>query len=132
MPGYDYTLPGAYFVTICVRDGECLLGAVVDEAMQLGAFGQIAHEFWAQVVVHFPGTALDVFTTMPNHVHAVIVIQEPSLAVGPEEESEETSPLRLDHPVKPYDDTLDTPKTPSGDSVSCTSVRSNLSKRTKV
>ena len=24
LPGYDYTQPGAYFVTICTQDGECL------------------------------------------------------------------------------------------------------------
>mgnify|MGYP001828465852 CR=1 FL=1 len=32
LPGYDYRSPGACFVTIWVRRGECLLGQVVDEA----------------------------------------------------------------------------------------------------
>lgn len=94
LPGYDYTLPGAYFVTICVRDRECLLGEVVGEETRLSAFGQIAHSFWTQVVAHFPGVAVDVFTIMPNHLHALIVIQEPSKVVGSGEEDEETSPLQ--------------------------------------
>ncbi len=30
LPGYDYTQPGAYFVTLCAHDGEPLFGEVVD------------------------------------------------------------------------------------------------------
>ena len=35
LPGYDYTSAGAYFVTVCVRGGECLLGHIVDGDMRL-------------------------------------------------------------------------------------------------
>jgi putative transposase len=30
LPEYDYSVPGAYFVTICVQDRVCVLGDVVD------------------------------------------------------------------------------------------------------
>ena len=75
LPGYDYASPGAYFVTICVRSGECLLGDIVDGEMRLNDAGQIADDFWAQVPDHFPNVSIDAFTTMPNHLHTIIVIQ---------------------------------------------------------
>ena len=94
LPGYDYASPGAYFVTVCVRGGKCLLGEVVDGAMRLNEFGQIAHDFWMQVPLHFLGVSIDAFTIMPNHLHAIIVIQVPSVVVGDAGEGEGTSPLQ--------------------------------------
>lgn len=94
LPGYDYALSGAYFVTICVRDGECLLGDVVNEEMRLNGLGQIAHDFWAQVPAHFPGVSIDAFVIMPNHVHAIVVIQESPKVVGDGGKGEGTSPLQ--------------------------------------
>jgi putative transposase len=78
LKGYDYAQPGAYFVTICVRERECVLGDVVDGKMALSDFGQIAHHFWTQVPDHFPNTSVDTFIVMPNHIHAVVIINDPS------------------------------------------------------
>jgi hypothetical protein len=39
LKGYDYAQPGAYFVTICVRERECALGDVVDGGMVLNDLG---------------------------------------------------------------------------------------------
>jgi putative transposase len=61
LPGYDYTSPRAYFITICVRGGECLLGEVGNAEMRLNELGQIPHGFWAQVPVHFPNVSVDAF-----------------------------------------------------------------------
>jgi putative transposase len=74
--GYDYSQPGAYFVTINVRDGECVLGDVVEGQVQLTAWGDIARGFWAQVPARFPHVSIDELVVMPNHVHAVIMIHE--------------------------------------------------------
>ena len=35
LPRYDYSSAGSYFVTICVRGGEGLLGEVVEGDMRL-------------------------------------------------------------------------------------------------
>ena len=35
LKGYDYTQAGAYFVTICTWQRECLLGEVINGEMQL-------------------------------------------------------------------------------------------------
>jgi hypothetical protein len=41
LPGYDYSSPGFYFVTICVRDRRPLLGEVVDGVVRLDTYGRI-------------------------------------------------------------------------------------------
>ena len=79
LSGHDYRSPGAYFVTICVRGGECLLGQIVDGEMQLGEWGQIARDCWQVIPDHFPNIELDAWVIMPNHVHGILVITDPAV-----------------------------------------------------
>lgn len=72
LPGYDYTSPGAYFLTICVHRGECLLGEVVNSAMQPNEWGQIVHEEWLASAKIRPELKLDAFVVMPNHLHGIV------------------------------------------------------------
>jgi len=74
LTGYDYSQPGAYFVTLCVQGRECVLGDVVDGHMMLNNAGQRADQFWPAVADHFADVEIDTWVTMPNHVHAIIVI----------------------------------------------------------
>jgi REP element-mobilizing transposase RayT len=74
LPEYDYAQAGAYFVTICVQQAEMLLGEVRDGVMVLNDWGRLVDDFWADVVGHFEDVAVDCHVTMPNHVHAVIVL----------------------------------------------------------
>ena len=76
LPGYDYTQPGAYFVTFVAHDRECLFGEVVDGVMRLNAFGEIVRDEWFRTAVVRPYVMLDPdeFVVMPNHVHGIIWI----------------------------------------------------------
>ena len=74
LKGYDYSRPGAFFVTICVQDRECVLGDVVGDRMELSDCGHVAHDLWEDIPVRFSTVTIRVFVVMPNHVHAVIVI----------------------------------------------------------
>jgi len=76
LPGYDYTQPGAYFVTFVAHDRECLFGEVVDGVMWLNAFGEIVRDEWFRTAVVRPYVMLDPdeFVVMPNHVHGIIWI----------------------------------------------------------
>ena len=74
LKGHDYTQPGAYFVTICTRDRECLFGHMVNGEMRLNDAGEIARRCWEGIPDHFPSVELDAFVIMPNHVHGIIVI----------------------------------------------------------
>jgi len=35
LKGYDYTHAGAYFITICTKEKECLFGKITDRKMLL-------------------------------------------------------------------------------------------------
>jgi len=74
LQGYDYTQPGAYFVTICTQTRACLFGAVADGEMQLSNPGQIAKAAWDELPARFPSVRLDAFIVMPNHVHGIIMV----------------------------------------------------------
>ena len=41
---YDYSYPGAYFVTICARKRECFFGDVVEGEIRQNQFGNIVEE----------------------------------------------------------------------------------------
>jgi len=75
--GYDYAQPGAYFVTICTHERECLLGEIVDGEMVLNEYGHIVRACWEVIADHFPHVTLDTFVIMPNHVHGIIMIDSP-------------------------------------------------------
>ena len=72
--GYDYAQPGAYFVTICVQNRECLFGDVVDGVMRLNQAGQMVHMVWKELSAFYPGTEVDAYIIMPNHIHGIIVL----------------------------------------------------------
>lgn len=74
---YDYSQPGAYFITICTHQREHLFGEIVDGIMQLNEFGQIAHEEWHKTARIRVEIELDEFVIMPNHFHGIVIIHEP-------------------------------------------------------
>jgi putative transposase len=75
LKGYDYTNPGAYFVTICLQEKDVhLLGKVVAGQIQLSHFGEIVLKCWHRLSRHYPNVIVDEFMVMPNHVHGIILI----------------------------------------------------------
>ena len=69
---YDYSQPGAYFVSICVQHRKCLFGTITDGKMRLNKIGQIVVECWNCVPQHFPSVELGESVVMPNHMHGII------------------------------------------------------------
>ena len=74
LKGYDYSQAGAYFVTICTRDRECLFGDIGESEMRLNDAGQMVRDVWHKIPEHFPHFDIDEFVIMPNHFHGIIVI----------------------------------------------------------
>ena len=71
---YDYSRSGAYFVSICIQNRECLFGDIVDGAMVLNDAGILIQTVWDEIPLHYSGIETDEFVVMPNHVHGIIVI----------------------------------------------------------
>jgi len=80
LPGYDYSTPGAYFITICTDFLRILFGNVTNTHMQLNALGTNAHNCWDEMPNHYPEVKLEVFQIMPNHMHGILIIGEPDIA----------------------------------------------------
>lgn len=78
--GYDYTQPGAYFVTIMTYNGDHRFGKVVDGVMELDALGEIVREEWFKTALVRPYVRLyeDEFVVMPNHIHSIVWIVDTS------------------------------------------------------
>jgi len=76
LKGYDYTQPGAYYVTLCTEARQCLFGDVVKGEMRLNSLGHIAFTCWQAIPEHFPHVELDAFVVMPNHLHGILVISD--------------------------------------------------------
>ncbi|MEA5621191.1 transposase [Cronbergia sp. UHCC 0137] len=74
LKGYDYSQQGAYFLTICTHQRNCLFGEIVDGEMKLNTNGEIARYSWLSIPRHFQNAELDEFVIMPNHLHGIIMI----------------------------------------------------------
>jgi REP element-mobilizing transposase RayT len=76
LPHYDYSQPGAYFVTIVAWHRECLFGTVVNGQMQLNKIGKIVEWEWLDVSKRFSYIKLGAYAVMPNHFHGILFIHE--------------------------------------------------------
>lgn len=74
LPEFDYSTPGAYFVTICVQGMEYRFGEVCGGDMVLNVAGMTAQKCWLDLPNHYSNCSLDEFVIMPNHVHAILNI----------------------------------------------------------
>ncbi|MEA1978088.1 MAG: transposase [Chloroflexota bacterium] len=79
LQGYDYSQPGAYFVTICTRNRLPIFGRVDQGRMLLNNCGKIATRKWERLHERFPEIEIDEFIVMPDHMHGIIVIPDPAV-----------------------------------------------------
>ena len=80
LPLYDYSSPGAYFITICVKEKRCLLGHIVGASIarpptvSLSYYGAIVDSAIRELPLHYPAISLDHYVVMPNHIHLLLQI----------------------------------------------------------
>ena len=71
IPNYDYSTPNYYFVTICTENKKCIFG----KPENLNYCGKIAEACILKIPGIMPGILIDKYVVMPNHIHAIIVIE---------------------------------------------------------
>jgi putative transposase len=76
LPEYDYTEPGAYYITICTYQKQCWFGDVVNGEMGYNQLGYIVYSFWQKLPRRFQHIQLDEFVVMPNHLHGILIITD--------------------------------------------------------
>lgn len=77
LKGYDYSMNGYYYITVCAYNRQEVFGEIRNKNMQINQYGQIVEEVWFQIPKHFTNIELDKFIIMPNHVHGIIIIKNP-------------------------------------------------------
>lgn len=75
LPGYDYSQPGWYFVTVCTKNRREIFGNVEDGQLCLNKLADAVRKCWFDLPNHYQ-CILDAFIIMPNHIHGIIVIPE--------------------------------------------------------
>ncbi|CBL47335.1 Hypothetical protein HDN1F_37520 [gamma proteobacterium HdN1] len=74
LAGYDYSRPGAYFITICVQGRKNIFGCLQHGSVQLSVLGEIAAEEWRRTSKQRSGVILDEWVVMPDHFHAIVIL----------------------------------------------------------
>ena len=77
---FDYSTPGAYFVTVCTHNRKCTLSRVVgaiheSPEIQLTEYGKIVDRLINTIPQQSLAT-IDRYVIMPNHIHLVIMITD--------------------------------------------------------
>ena len=85
LPAYDYSTPGAYFLTICVENRKCLLSRIVGTGVldgpdiELLPYGKVAAKYIDQLNNFYDNLSIDSYVIMPNHIHILLrVLEGPS------------------------------------------------------
>ncbi len=72
---YDYSLSGAYFVTICTHDRKRILSEIAgDGALVLHPGGDIAESMIQRIADKYPYVSVDHYVIMPDHIHILLRI----------------------------------------------------------
>src|SRR5215204_502924 len=74
LAGFDYASCGMYFITICVQNMERRFGEIDDGLLALNDAGTMVASTWESNVARYPGSALDLYVVMPNHMHAIVFL----------------------------------------------------------
>ena len=81
LSGYNYAENGAYFITICTKVKEKLMGSVsegttfLSASVQLSPLGRLAEKYLLKIA------QLDHYVIMPNHVHLILLLEQSSVSV---------------------------------------------------
>jgi len=102
---YDYSLDGAYFVTICTQNRAMLFGSVAGCEMRPNEAGTLIQRTWDELPGHYPDVETDAFQLMPNHLHGIVVLS-PSEDADENQDSCRTSLFDLMRSFKSLTTTL--------------------------
>ena len=75
---YNYSTPGAYFITICTHEHRCLFGEYTNTDLILSAYGCIAEEQLFLLETRYPFLKITHHVIMPNHIHAILELDTSS------------------------------------------------------
>lgn len=90
--GYDYNMPGYYFITLCTRDKERILCEIVENgifdtpSVIYSEYGRVAEKHLRSMSDFYEDLKVEKYVIMPNHIHLLIHVMgtlEPVKETGP-------------------------------------------------
>lgn len=78
---YDYSTPGAYFITVCTANREKIfwnsVGADIirPENGPLSTAGKVVEQGILQIAQHYENVVVDNYCIMPDHIHLILRIE---------------------------------------------------------
>ena len=79
LPDFDYSTPGAYFITICTEARQCTLGHIVGggdldaPTVHLSRIGKIVRQN-IELSNQISHIQVDKYVIMPNHIHLILLV----------------------------------------------------------
>lgn len=88
---YDYASPGAYFVTICTQNRECVLSRIVEHGIapaetyeiEYTNFGKITEKQLLLLENKYSFLKIDHYAIMPNHIHIIFSVYDETAGASP-------------------------------------------------
>lgn len=84
---FDYSTYGAYFITICTQNKECILSKIVGDGAHdvpkniLTEYGKIAEKYIISGN-KVPNITVKNYVIMPNHIHMILMIDNNNFNSG--------------------------------------------------
>ncbi len=83
-PWWNYANDGVYFITICTAGRDHLFGEIQNEQMILSEIGKIVQQEWEKSFEIRDELFCDAVVIMPNHIHAILRIDNINVDVNVE------------------------------------------------
>lgn len=80
LKNYDYSQNGIYFLTVCTKNKECVLGKVVGGGdldapqMILSDYGKTVEKYIQSIEDAYSQITVMNYVVMPNHIHLIIMV----------------------------------------------------------
>lgn len=82
LPNYDYSSPGAYFITVCTKNKRKILGHLVGcgacdtPRVECSKYGQILEKHITDMGSKYTHIKVDKYIIMPDHFHMLLRITD--------------------------------------------------------
>jgi REP element-mobilizing transposase RayT len=90
LQGYNYSTPGAYFITICTKDKKKILSSItvgadahIGPENRLSRCGIICEEYIRRINGNYENISVDKYVIMPNHIHMILLVSGTMWASSP-------------------------------------------------
>ena len=82
LKNYNYQQDGLYFVTICIKNREHLLGKISNNEYFIYDSGVMIQSVWNNLSQYYQGVKSHDFVVMPNHIHGIIELKNSDMTLS--------------------------------------------------